>query len=65
MVYKFEELYIVGFIHMMKTSLTFAFYFIFPLYDVWFFFGREFQPMASTSDDSSLLLDQDTNKFFV
>ena len=26
-----------------------------------FFFFREFQPMASASDDSSLSLDQDTN----
>ena len=26
---------------------------------------REFQPMASTSDDSSLLSDQDTDQFLV
>ena len=30
-----------------------------------FFFLREFQPMASTSDDNSLLSDQDTNQFLV
>ena len=30
-----------------------------------FFFLREFQPMASTPDDSSLSLDQDTNQFLV
>jgi len=33
-------------------------------YDLVFFF-REFQPMASAPDDTSLLLDQDTNQFFV
>ena len=30
-----------------------------------FFFLSEFQPMASTPDDSSLSLDQDTNQFLV
>ena len=30
-----------------------------------FFFLRECQPMASTPDDSSLSLDQDTNQFLV
>ena len=30
-----------------------------------FFFAREFQPMASAPDDSSLSLDQDTNQFLV
>ena len=30
-----------------------------------FFFLREFQPMASALDDSSLSLDQDTNHFLV
>ena len=31
------------------------------LYDLFF---REFQPMASTPDDSSLSSNQDTNQFF-
>ena len=30
-----------------------------------FFFEREFQPMASASNDISLSSDQDTNQFFV
>ena len=30
-----------------------------------FFFFREFQPMASAPDDSSLSSDQDTNQFLV
>ena len=30
-----------------------------------FFLEREFQPMAFALDDSSLLLDQDTNQFLV
>ena len=30
-----------------------------------FFFEREFQPMASAPDDSSLSTDQDTNQFLV
>ena len=30
-----------------------------------FIFFREFQFMASTSDDNSLLSNQDTNQFFV
>ena len=30
-----------------------------------FFFEREFQPMASASDDSFLSPDQDTNQFLV
>ena len=30
-----------------------------------FFFKREFQPMAFTPDDNSLLSDQDTNQFLV
>ena len=30
-----------------------------------FFFLREFQPMASAHDDNSLLSDQDTNQFLV
>ena len=33
--------------------------------EVFFFFLREFQPMVSTSDDNSLLSDQDTNQFLV
>ena len=32
---------------------------------IFFIFEREFQPMASASDDSSLLSDQDTNQFLV
>ena len=30
-----------------------------------FFFEREFQPMASAPDDSSLSTDQDTSQFLV
>ena len=30
-----------------------------------FFFLREFQPMASAPDDSSLSSNQDTNQFFM
>ena len=30
-----------------------------------FFLEREFEPMASAPDDSSLSLDQDTNQFLV
>ena len=39
MVYEFEELYIAEFVHMMKWNFLLAFYlfyFIFPLYDIWF-----------------------------
>ena len=33
---------------------------------IWFgIFFREFQPIVSAPDDSSLSLDQDTNQFFV
>ena len=32
---------------------------------IFLFFFREFQPMTSASDDSSLLSDQDTNQFLV
>ena len=35
------------------------------LWSTFLFFKREFQPMASTPDDTSLSLDQDTNQFFV
>ena len=35
------------------------------LWSTFFFFKREFQPMASSPDDSSLSLDQDTNQFLV
>ena len=40
------------------SSIGFLFFFI-------FIFLVEFQPMMSTLDDSSLLLDQDTSQFFV
>ena len=33
--------------------------------EFFFFFLREFQPMASAPDDSSLSSDQDTNQFLV
>ena len=38
---------------------------IFPKAKSTGFFFREFQPIASTLDDSSLLSDQDTNQFLV
>ena len=35
------------------------------MHDTFYFFEREFQSIASALDDSSLSLDQDTNRFLV
>ena len=46
-------------------SLSFFFFLKFIYLFIYIFLLREFQPMASTSNDSSLLSDKDTNWFLV
>ena len=58
-VWQLRRLFICNFSHvtLLMSRMTWLNFF--------FFFEREFQPIASALDDSSLLLDQDTNHFLV
>ena len=68
--------FFLNFGHFLIVSFLFLFFFFFafafillismcPNFLLIFFFFREFQPMASAPDDSSLSSNQDTNQFLV